>query len=179
MLNINLERPPVNAPAILSTQQIQNKITVSGQSSQAEQNDLATQVGPAYQLELSATNEWTEPEIKRLKETGQIECQTCAERKYQDGSDDPSVSFKSPGHISPENSAAAVRAHEQEHVVNEQADARNEGRKVVSQSVSIFTSVCPECGKTYVSGGETRTTTATMSKSLPETELGTQVDTRI
>lgn len=87
------------------------------------------------------------------------ECETCKERKYQDGSDDPGVSFKTAAHISPEMSAATVRGHEMEHVVREQAEAEREGREVVSQSVSYQTSICPECGRAYVSGGTTRTTT--------------------
>ena len=91
--------------------------------------------------------------------TGKVECQTCKERKYQDGSDDPSVSFKTPGKIDPEIAGAVVRAHEQEHVSHETAKAQMSGRKVVSQSVSIHTGICPECGKTYVSGGTTRTVT--------------------
>lgn len=89
------------------------------------------------------------------------ECQTCAQRKYQDGSDDMGVSFQTPTKISPEAAPAAVRGHEQEHVSREQAKAKREGKEVVSQSVVIHTSVCPECGKVYVSGGTTRTTTAT------------------
>lgn len=88
------------------------------------------------------------------------ECQTCKERKYQDGSDDPGVSFKTAQHIAPEAAAATVRGHEMEHVVREQASAAREGRKVVSQSVTYHTAICPECGKAYVSGGTTRTTTA-------------------
>ena len=32
-----------------------------------------------------------------------------------------------------------------------------ENGKVISASVSIRTNVCPECGRTYVSGGETNT----------------------
>jgi len=87
------------------------------------------------------------------------ECQTCKERKYQDGSDDPGVSFKTPTNIAPEQAASAVRGHENEHVVREQAKARQEGRKVVSQSVTYHTGICPECGKAYVSGGTTRTVT--------------------
>lgn len=89
------------------------------------------------------------------------ECQTCAQRKYQDGSDDMGVSFQTPTRLSPEEAGAAVRGHEQEHVTREQAKAKREGKEVVSQSVVIHTSVCPECGKVYVSGGTTRTTTAT------------------
>ena len=87
------------------------------------------------------------------------ECQTCKERKYQDGSDDPGVSFKTPTNIAPEQAASAVRGHENEHVVREQAKAQREDRKVVSQSVTYHTSICPECGKVYVSGGTTRTVT--------------------
>ena len=88
------------------------------------------------------------------------ECQTCARRKYQDGSDDPGVSFKTPTKISPEEAPAKVMGHEREHVVRERAEAAREGREVVSQSVSIHTDICPECGRVYVSGGVTRTVTA-------------------
>lgn len=87
------------------------------------------------------------------------ECQTCKERKYQDGSDDPGVSFKTPTKIAPEQAAAAVRGHENEHVVREQGKAQREDRKVVSQSVTYHTAICPECGKAYVSGGTTETVT--------------------
>ena len=86
-------------------------------------------------------------------------CQTCKSRKYQDGSNDPGVSFKTPTHVSPEQSGAAVRSHENEHVNREQVKAQQEGREVVSQNVQIHTSVCSECGKPYVSGGTTTTTT--------------------
>ena len=138
-------------------------------------------VGPAYKVELSSQTDstQTDSEIRRMKQTGKIECQTCKERKYQDGSDDPGVSFKAAGHISPESSAAVVQAHEQEHVGHEQANARKEGRKVIAQSVQVYNAVCPECGRVYVSGGETRTTTAANpSKELPkgESSLGSKVD---
>ena len=96
----------------------------------------------------------------------EAECQTCKERKYQDGSDDPGVSFKSPTNIAPEQAASAVRGHEMEHVVREQAKAQQEGRKVVSQSVTLHTDICPECGDVYISGGTTRTTT----KANPQPE---------
>lgn len=84
------------------------------------------------------------------------ECQTCKERKYQDGSDE-NVSFKSAAHISPESAGAKVRAHEQEHVSNAYSKAAEKNGKVVRASVSIHTAVCPECGRTYVSGGTTNT----------------------
>lgn len=99
-------------------------------------------------------------DAKSTEQIGAVECQTCKDRKYQDGSNDPGVSFKTPGHIDPGSSQSVVRGHEQEHVSNERAKALSEERKVVSQSVSLFTSICPECGRVYVSGGVTRTVTA-------------------
>ena len=87
-------------------------------------------------------------------------CETCEKRKYQDGSDDPGVSFKTPTRVAPELAASAVRGHEMEHVVREQAKAQREDRKVVSQTVTYHTEICPECGKAYISGGTTRTVTA-------------------
>ena len=85
------------------------------------------------------------------------ECQTCKERKYQDGSDDSSVSYQTPTHIDADYAPAAVRGHELEHVAHEQAKAQREDRKVVSQTVTLHTDICPECGRVYVSGGTTRT----------------------
>ncbi|MCI9487181.1 MAG: hypothetical protein HFI64_09460 [Lachnospiraceae bacterium] len=99
---------------------------------------------------------------------GSEECQTCKQRKYQDGSDDMGVSFKTPTHVAPEAAASAVRGHEQEHVVREQAKAEREDRRVVSQDVTLHTGICPECGKVYISGGTTRTVTA--AESEPQTE---------
>lgn len=84
------------------------------------------------------------------------ECQTCKNRKYQDGSNEM-VSFKTAQHVSPESAASAVRAHEQEHVSNAYKKAATDNGKVISASVSIHTAVCPECGRTYVSGGTTHT----------------------
>lgn len=86
-----------------------------------------------------------------------FECETCENRRYQDGSDDSGVSFQTPTKIDPKNAAAAVRGHEQEHVVRNRAKAEREGNEIVSQSVTLHTGICPECGKTYISGGTTRT----------------------
>lgn len=84
------------------------------------------------------------------------ECETCKNRKYQDGSDEM-VSFKSATHISPSAAGAAVRSHEQEHVSNAYRDAAMNNGRVLRASVTIHTSVCPECGRSYVSGGTTNT----------------------
>lgn len=84
------------------------------------------------------------------------ECETCSNRKYQDGSDEM-VSFKAAAHIDPKAAASAVRAHEQEHVANAYKKAAQNNGKVISANVSIHTSICPECGRSYVSGGTTST----------------------
>ena len=96
---------------------------------------------------------------KELYRLGVIQCESCENRRYQDGSNDPGVSFKAPGKIDPVESAAVVMSHEMEHVSNERAKAEAEDRQVISQSVQLFTSVCNECGRAYVSGGETKTVT--------------------
>lgn len=90
------------------------------------------------------------------KATGKVECETCKNRKYQDGSDE-NVSFKSPGKISPGESASRVRAHEQEHVANAFTKAADKGGKVLQASVALKTAICPECGRSYVAGGTTTT----------------------
>ena len=97
---------------------------------------------------------------------GNEKCETCSQRKYQDGSNDPSVSFKTPTAISPDRAAAAVRSHEMEHVFNEQARAKREGREVVSQFVTYSTGICPECHRIYISGGQTFTTTRPRQEEL-------------
>ena len=134
-------------------------------------------VGVANQLNMSNLSE---DELGLLKKPDDVktpqevfedaECKTCAERKYQDGSDDPGVSFKTAAHISPDQAAAKVRSHEYEHVVREQAKAEREDREVVSQSVQLHTSICPECGRSYVSGGVTNTVTKGTSEPQQETE---------
>ena len=94
------------------------------------------------------------------------ECETCKNRKYQDGSDEM-VSFKSAQHISPQAAASRVRGHEAEHVSNAYKDAAMNNGKVLQASVSIRTAVCPECGRTYVAGGETCTKIAYSNEENP------------
>jgi len=86
------------------------------------------------------------------------DCGTCANRKYVDKSSDSSVSFQAPGSISAGQSAATVAAHEREHLNNDRAKAHRDGDVVVNQSISLIYDCCPECGKSYVSGGSARTT---------------------
>ena len=46
------------------------------------------------------------------------------------------------------------------HVANPYSKAAKDGGRGTQTSVTIHTSVCPECGRTYVSGGTTRTSIA-------------------
>lgn len=43
--------------------------------------------------------------------------------------------------------------------------ALEEDKEIVSQSVSYRTGICPECGKTFMAGGNTRT----VLRTAPET----------
>ena len=101
-------------------------------------------------------NPGADTQISPGRKSSPAECETCKNRKYQDGSNEM-VSFKSAAHISPQASASKVRAHEQEHVSNAYKKAAQKNGKVVAANVSIHTSVCPECGRSYVSGGTTNT----------------------
>jgi hypothetical protein len=114
---------------------------------------------------------------------GDGECQTCKNRKYQDESEDSGVSYQTPTKLG-SNVASAVMSHEQEHVSRNQIKAEEEGRRIVSQSVTLHTAICPECGKSYVSGGTTRTVTASdrspdeaQYNAIPETGTGSYLDT--
>lgn len=106
----------------------------------------------------------------KVKESGRAgrsgECQTCKNRKYKDGSNEM-VSFKSPTHISPQAAASSVRAHELEHVANAYSKAATNNGKVIRASVTIKTGVCPECGRVYISGGETNTTIKYSNEEQP------------
>lgn len=109
-------------------------------------------------------------EIKKAgRRSSPAECETCKNRKYQDGSNE-NVSFKTASHISPNAAGAAVRAHEGEHVSNAYGKATQNNGKVVNASVSIHTSICPECGRTYVSGGTTNTTIKYGNEDNPYTQ---------
>ncbi len=138
-------------------------------------NELANNVDISLKNRVENKNPSGE---KAKKSEGIRECQTCKNRRYQDGSNDPGVSFKSPTKMSPSQAASAVAGHEREHVSRNNSKAAQEGREVIDSSVRIFTDVCPECGKTYVSGGETKTTTkkketqAQFAKDFFEAKVG-------
>ena len=123
---------------------------------------LGTAQSPAKASEAQAaegTNAENQVNGKKVDKTDpNYKCETCENRKYQDGSNEHDVSFKNATKVAPEAAASAVRSHEQMHVKNAyQEEQQNKNAKVVSANVMIHTSICPECGKSYVSGGTTRT----------------------
>lgn len=119
--------------------------------------------GSSYQSSVAPTTGITptteaSKQGKTEKAEAKGECQTCKNRKYVDDSNDAHVSFKTPKHIDPDSAAATVMAHEQEHVTHAKAKEGDPGVKSVNSSVSLKTAICPECGRSYISGGLTRTT---------------------
>lgn len=102
-------------------------------------------------------NEEKAADIKRRFDS--FECQTCKNRRYQDQSDDSGVSFQTASHIDPSAAYSAVRSHENEHVARNRTQAEQHGQKIAYQTVTINRAICPECGRSYVSGGVTHTVT--------------------
>ncbi|MCL2054244.1 MAG: hypothetical protein FWG90_07420 [Oscillospiraceae bacterium] len=98
-----------------------------------------------------------ESEMKRRFDS--FECTTCENRRYQDDSPDSGVSMQTPTKVDPKTAESAVRAHEYQHVTRNTAKANREGKEIVSQSVTVKRTICPECGESVVAGGETRTVT--------------------
>lgn len=141
-----------SAPSITITEDAPGKIGREPFSNK-ERTEGGTDKSSRAQLSGKERDDWKK---KMGIEDPTEECQTCKNRKYKDGSDEM-VSFKTPQHVSPDSAASAVRAHEQEHVSNAYKKAATDNGKVISASVSIHTAVCPECGRTYVSGGTTHT----------------------
>lgn len=91
-----------------------------------------------------------------------------------DRSNDPSVSFQSPTHLSAGEAALAVAAHENEHVAHNAQNAQENGM-VAHSTVTISYGVCPECGRIYVAGGKT-TTTFTPKQEPEESGVGANVN---
>lgn len=135
---------------------VNRRSSAEGAVSQIDPN---TGAYSAYPKNNTAKNDTAASENDLKRRFDSFECQTCKNRKYQDGSDDSGVSFQTPTRVDPRSAGAAVRSHEQEHVGRNQDKAKREGKEIVSQNVTIHTGICPECGKVYVAGGTTRTVT--------------------
>jgi len=155
------DTPQTSAPRVAEPEQPRN-INYYGLAGPAAIVEISQQARDAYEQSKTKAPDG----VQKVAEAQDIEgCQTCKNRKYVDESNDPSVSFQTPQNISPGQSAGAVMSHEREHVSNEQAKAERENRRVISQTVALSTSICPECGRVYVSGGVTRTVTASDKKA--------------
>jgi hypothetical protein len=83
-----------------------------------------------------------------------VECSSCASRTYV------CSSGATTSGVSSNNSASFVAAHEADHLSDQRADAESQGKDVVAQNMRMYTSLCGECGKVYVSGGKAETLTA-------------------
>lgn len=105
-------------------------------------------------------------EQKKDKRSPNYECEACKNRKYKDASNEM-VSFKTAQHIPEAAVATRVRAHEQEHVSNAYKKAGQKNGKVVQASVQLHRAICPECGRSYVSGGTTTTQIKYYNESNP------------
>lgn len=140
-------------------------VPVVAQNPDELDNSIVLSISKSSRVFYALSQKYDMQELWGVKKPQELqECQTCKNRKYVDQSDDPTVSFQTPTNISPESAAAAVAGHEGEHIRNEQANAERDGRRVLSQSVIMHTSICPECGRVYVSGGEARTVTVSDDK---------------
>lgn len=106
-----------------------------------------------------AVNNQTESGLLNIDAQTIGECETCNSRRYQDDSLDGGVSFQEATHIHPNEAASEVFGHEREHQGRERRFAEEDGREVILNEIRVHTSVCPDCGRVYVSGGETRTIT--------------------
>ena len=142
--------------------------TINPSARPVENNTNPSAVNPSEKADEYSTD--PDKVKKPGKRSSPEDCETCANRKYQDGSDEDNVSFKTASHISPESAGAKVRAHEGEHVSNAYKKAAQQNGKVLNASVSIHTSVCPECGRTYVSGGVTHTMIKYTNEDNPYTK---------
>lgn len=154
-----------SASGIASSANGEASVSAAASSGAASATGAVSQDDRAHEAKV-IKNPGESTEVQPGKKSSPAECQTCKERKYQDGSDEM-VSFKSAAHLSPTSAASAVRAHEQEHVSNAYKKASQKDGKVVSCGVSIHTAICPECGRSYVSGGTTKTAIKYSNESNP------------
>ena len=86
-------------------------------------------------IESSYNSDLSEAQIKAMKRSGQMECETCKNRKYKDGSDEANVSYKGATHIDPSGAASKVMAHEQEHVLNAYRKASSKDGGVTNTAI--------------------------------------------
>lgn len=174
-------RPSLNnTPAPASGASAASAAGASRQGQAANATPAADAVFGAAGAEGGANSESIAQEkafAKVMQDRFNQECQTCKNRRYQDGSNDPGVSFQTPQHIDPSVSASAVMSHEQEHVTRNKAAAEAEGGEVIQSTVVLHGDICPECGRYYIAGGTTYTTTRSGGEShAHQQEPGSNMD---
>jgi len=109
---------------------------------------------------MEKTDEEKRAELEQKIRNGQVECPTCAARTYKDQSNDGGVSFQAARHIPASTAGITVMRHESEHVSAAEAEQEASGGEVIEEStVTLKYETCPQCGRRYVSGGVTKTTT--------------------
>ncbi len=138
---------------------------------QQEANKLGSSAFIQREVENKTTAGIQKKEINKLGG-----CETCSTRRYQDNSMDSGVSFQSPTRISPQQASSTVVSHEKEHFTREAVKAEVENKDVLVNSIRIHSAICPECGKAYVSGGETTTVTRTRKNESPSPVEEVQTD---
>jgi len=91
------------------------------------------------------------------RDKSQEECKLCQGRRYvcSNGETSDGNSTVIPGR----QSALRVQHHEAQHLHRARIKAVQEGKVVVAQYIFLQYATCPECGKTYVSGGQAVTHT--------------------
>lgn len=125
-------------------------------------------------VQTAKSEEEAKNDLEQRIRNGQAECPTCAARAYRDESDDGGVSFQAAKHISGATAGVVVVNHEHEHVSAEE-ESYGENGTVRQSTVGLEYGKCPECGRTYVKGGVTRTITRPASYRKQTGGLDTQV----
>ena len=173
-------RPADDVPEVFSNDDV-DRVVRSPEEMQADRRsayEVMTSLTPRNAEHLNPALEFkTNPPFNGMEvpDTEEDhECETCKNRTYVDGSNESDVSFKTAGHIAPESAASTVRAHEYEHMRNAYQEDSKKDKELVSVSVSLKTAICPECGKTYVAGGKTRTL---MRRGMEENPYEKQMQT--
>lgn len=156
-MQIELEIPAV-APEMAANPQN------NGYFSATPTNPLAGQTATATPAK---TDEASKKMVSPQEMAEKLKCSTCESRTYKDVSNDPGVSFKSSTKVSKDMAFSAVSSHEKQHVSRNQDKAEKEGKKIVSQSVTLSSGKCGECNDTYISGGTTRTVTKSEDSQRP------------
>jgi hypothetical protein len=100
-------------------------------------------------------NDIQAPHTEPPAEQPTTSCGTCVSRTYQDQSSDIGVSFSGGASVAPEAAASLVFAHEREHAAIAHQEAQRTGGHA-DTAIRVHTSICPDCKKVYVSGGEAR-----------------------